>query len=124
MAQIKLENISKKFGRQTALTDLNLDIGYLRCLGKGQKERIIPIGKVSIKWTIEYLKIKRPVLYRIFEHKKCYCPMLHFQVGSTNTVIGTANLLKGLFFRNHRPAFELEKESLQNTYPVSILTRK
>jgi len=36
-------------------SDLNLDIGYLRCLGKGNRERIIPIGKAAIAATVEYL---------------------------------------------------------------------
>jgi len=36
-------------------SDLNLDIGYLRCLGKGSRERVIPIGKVAIAATVEYL---------------------------------------------------------------------
>jgi integrase/recombinase XerD len=30
------------------LGDLNLDAGYLRCFGKGDKERIVPIGKQAI----------------------------------------------------------------------------
>ena len=36
-------------------SDLNVDIGYLRCLGKGSRERVIPIGKVAIAATVEYL---------------------------------------------------------------------
>lgn len=36
-------------------SDLNLDIGYLRCFGKGSRERVIPIGKVAIAATVEYL---------------------------------------------------------------------
>jgi len=45
-------------------TDLNLDIGYLRCFGKGNKERVIPLGKVAIAATLEYLRELRPKLVR------------------------------------------------------------
>ena len=47
-------------------TDLNLDIGYLRCIGKGNRERIIPIGKAAIAATIEYLAELRPKLAKPF----------------------------------------------------------
>jgi integrase/recombinase XerD len=43
-------------------SDLNLDIGYLRCLGKGKKERVIPVGKAAIAATVEYLSHLRPKL--------------------------------------------------------------
>jgi len=43
-------------------SDLNLDIGYLRCLGKGKKERVIPVGKAAIAATVEYLTNLRPKL--------------------------------------------------------------
>jgi len=42
--------------------DLNLDIGYLRCLGKGNRERVIPVGKAAIAATVEYLTELRPKL--------------------------------------------------------------
>jgi integrase/recombinase XerD len=47
-------------------SDLNLDIGYLRCLGKGNRERIIPIGKAAIAATVEYLTDLRPKLAKPF----------------------------------------------------------
>jgi integrase/recombinase XerD len=47
-------------------TDLNLDIGYLRCLGKGQRERVIPIGKVAVGAIVEYLTHLRPKLAKSF----------------------------------------------------------
>ncbi|MHC4173023.1 MAG: site-specific tyrosine recombinase [Planctomycetota bacterium] len=47
-------------------SDLNLNIGYLRCLGKGNRERVIPIGKVAIAAAVEYLTNLRPRLARPF----------------------------------------------------------
>lgn len=43
-------------------SNLNLDIGYLRCLGKGNRERVIPIGKAAVAATVEYLRELRPKL--------------------------------------------------------------
>ena len=48
------------------ISNLNLDIGYLRCLGKGNRERIIPLGKVAIAATVDYLKKLRPKLVKPF----------------------------------------------------------
>ncbi len=45
-------------------TDLNLDIGYLRCFGKGNKERVVPLGRVAIEATLEYLRDLRPRLVK------------------------------------------------------------
>ncbi len=41
---------------------VNLDIGFLRCIGKGNKERIIPLGTKAISSIKRYLKISRPLL--------------------------------------------------------------
>jgi integrase/recombinase XerD len=37
------------------IKDLNLTVGYVRCLGKGSKERIVPIGSQAIAAVQEYL---------------------------------------------------------------------
>ncbi len=42
--------------------DLNLDIGYVRCMGKGSRERVVPLGRVSIAATKRYLNEFRPDL--------------------------------------------------------------
>jgi integrase/recombinase XerD len=34
--------------------DFNLDLGYIRCIGKGSKERIVPLGSVAIKYIRMY----------------------------------------------------------------------
>jgi integrase/recombinase XerD len=40
--------------------NVNLNIGFLRCIGKGNKERIIPLGKKAIKSISRYLEFSRP----------------------------------------------------------------
>jgi len=44
-------------------SDLNLDVGYLRCLGKGNKERVVPVGGAAIRATQDYLREERPRLF-------------------------------------------------------------
>lgn len=38
-----------------SLGDVNLDVGYVRCIGKGRRERIVPVGRAAIAATREYL---------------------------------------------------------------------
>ena len=47
-------------------TDLNLDVGYLRCIGKGRRERVVPVGKVGIRAVVEYLTYLRPKIAKPF----------------------------------------------------------
>ena len=42
--------------------NVNLDIGFLRCIGKGSKERVIPLGRKAIGSLRRYLRISRPQL--------------------------------------------------------------
>lgn len=35
--------------------DVQLNMGFVRCLGKGSKERLIPLGKSAIYWLGKYL---------------------------------------------------------------------
>lgn len=41
------------------VSDVNMDMGYLRCLGKGSKERIVPLGRPAIFALRNYLKKTR-----------------------------------------------------------------
>lgn len=46
------------------LTDLHLDLAMLQTIGKGDKERIIPMGEVAIDWLKTYLRDSRPKLLK------------------------------------------------------------
>ncbi|MHB8917240.1 MAG: site-specific tyrosine recombinase XerD [Desulfocucumaceae bacterium] len=41
---------------------VNLEEGYLRCLGKGSKERIVPMGPLAVRFTEAYLQRGRAKL--------------------------------------------------------------
>ncbi|MCI3029653.1 site-specific tyrosine recombinase XerD [Desemzia sp. C1] len=41
------------------MDDLHLSLGLIQTIGKGDKERIIPIGDLAIKWIENYLKYSR-----------------------------------------------------------------
>ncbi len=46
------------------LEDLYLDSGFCKCLGKGRKQRVVPLGKPAIQALREYLEGQRPTLVR------------------------------------------------------------
>jgi integrase/recombinase XerD len=46
------------------LPDLHLDDGYLTCVGKGEKERLVPIGHEAAEWVERYLARGRPELVK------------------------------------------------------------
>jgi integrase/recombinase XerD len=39
--------------------EVNLDAGVVRVLGKGSKERLVPLGEEAVEWISQYLKARR-----------------------------------------------------------------
>ena len=70
--------------------DLNLDEGYLTCVGKGDKERIVPLGHDAAEWVRRYLREGRPQLVKKQKH-----PLLFVNArGGPLTRVGFWKLLK------------------------------
>lgn len=42
------------------LEDLNLAAGYVVCMGKGRKQRLVPVGAQALAWLRTYLRDVRP----------------------------------------------------------------
>ena len=44
--------------------DISLDAGYLTCIGKGDKQRIVPLGQSAVEWVKRYVADARPALLK------------------------------------------------------------
>jgi integrase/recombinase XerD len=44
--------------------DINLEAGYLTCIGKGDKQRIVPLGDSAADWVRRYAAEARPALLK------------------------------------------------------------
>ena len=44
--------------------DLNLEEGYLTCIGKGDKQRMVPLGHDAVDWVRRYTRDGRPSLLK------------------------------------------------------------
>jgi integrase/recombinase XerD len=42
------------------VSDIHMDVGFVRCIGKGQKERVIPVGRKAKEALQKYLVKARP----------------------------------------------------------------
>lgn len=42
-----------------SLEDVHLQMGFVKCLGKGSKERVIPLGRVAIESLEQYIQVGR-----------------------------------------------------------------
>ncbi|MDP3789211.1 MAG: tyrosine recombinase, partial [Candidatus Omnitrophota bacterium] len=58
------------------LSDANFDLGIVKCLGKGSKERIVPLGKAAILAVRRYLEKIRPGLVKSGSEKGLFLTRL------------------------------------------------
>ncbi len=46
-----------------SLNDISFNLGFIRCRGKGNKERIVPLGEPGVKVIEEYVSFSRQILF-------------------------------------------------------------
>ncbi len=57
------------------LEQIDLDVGFLRIWGKGNKERVIPLGEEASFWLNKYIKEARPKLLKKANSFYCFVGM-------------------------------------------------
>ena len=99
------------------LAQVSLDMGVVRVLGKGSKERLVPLGEESIGWVKRYLATGRPTL---------------IGNGKSNTLFVTARqgaltrqafwaLLKRLAAKAGIPAASISPHVLRHAFATHLL---
>ncbi len=94
------------------LGDVNLDDGYVRCFGKGSKERIIPFHEQALKSLVTYIEEARP----LFTNKNETALFVNRR-GQRLTRQGFWGILKG-----YAKAIGIEKEITPHTLRHSVAT--
>ena len=100
--------------------DLNLDEGYLTCIGKGDKQRMVPMGQEAGTWVTRYLREGRPALV-----KRKGAPSVRLFVnarGGALSRIGFWKILKEYGKRAGLSA-ELSPHVLRHSFATHLLER-
>jgi integrase/recombinase XerD len=101
-------------------TDLSLEASYLTCTGKGDKQRLVPIGDEAAKWVGRYMREARGVLLgrrrspRLFVNAR--------RGGDSLTRVGFWKILKQYARQAGLPA-SLSPHKLRHSFATHLLER-
>jgi integrase/recombinase XerD len=101
------------------LTDVRLEEGYLQCLGKGGKERLVPLGDEAVGWVRRYLTNSRPTLGR---GRQSVWLFLNAREGARLSRLGFWKLLKA-YGRRAGIRAHLSPHVLRHSFATHLLER-
>jgi len=98
--------------------DLHLDEQYLSCIGKGNKERLIPIGEQAAMWIRTYQRDGRPVLLKRRSATRVFVNVR----GGPLSRVGFWKILKAYGRRAQLPG-SLSPHMLRHSFATHLLER-
>jgi len=111
--------VSELVGLRAA--DLHLDEAYVTCLGKGNKERLVPIGEQAAAWLGRYQREARPLLTRTPRGR--LGPRLFVNArGGPLSRVGFWKLLRGYARAAHLPR-GVSPHVLRHSFATHLLER-
>lgn len=100
------------------ISDINMEVGYVRCMGKGSKERIVPLGREAKRALEAYLALTRPCLSRSASQEKLFLT----RRGERFTRQGIWKIIKGYTKRiNIRK--DVTPHTLRHSFATHLLSR-
>jgi len=99
------------------LGDVDLENGYVRCLGKGSKERVIPIYQQAALLVKEYVEENRPQLAHNKDEKALFLNLR----GDRLTRQGFWQILKG-YAKSANLEVEVTPHTLRHSFATHMLS--
>jgi integrase/recombinase XerD len=101
------------------ISEVNLDAGFLTCVGKGAKERIVPIGQVAVDWVSRYLASGRPALLK---HRESVQLFVNARGGASLSRFGFWKVIKK-YGRQAGLPHALSPHVLRHSFATHLLER-
>jgi integrase/recombinase XerD len=99
--------------------DVALDAGYLTCIGKGDKQRIVPLGHAAADWVRRYTAEARPAL---LNGRKSPWLFVNAKGGGRLSRVGFWKVLKAYGIKAGVPA-GLSPHVLRHSFATHLLER-
>ncbi len=100
------------------LNNLYMEEGFLRVLGKGSKERVVPFGEMAKQYLRQYLEQARPALLK----NKCSDVMFLNRNGESFTRQGLWKIIKG-YGKKIGVASRLSPHVLRHSFATHLLEK-
>ena len=101
------------------ISDVNLEGGFLTCVGKGAKERVVPIGRIATDWVSQYQASVRP---QLLKHRDSNRLFVNARGGTALTRVGFWKIVKK-YGRQAGLAQELSPHMLRHSFATHLLDR-
>jgi integrase/recombinase XerD len=101
------------------IADLRADEGYLKCFGKGSKQRVVPIGDEAVRWVRRYLADARP---RLVGRRESPFLFVNARGGGRLSRLGFWKLLKA-YGRQAGVRGRLSPHMLRHSFATHLLER-
>lgn len=105
------------------VSDLEMRMGCLRCIGKGDKERLVPVGRKALAAAQQYLENGRPMLLRGLPPGSAPTPYLILnRSGNRIGRVGIWRILVG-YGRRAGIRVQLSPHKLRHSFATHLLER-
>jgi len=99
------------------MSALNLQGGFLRTLGKGSRERVVPMGEAAMVWVKRYMELARPALLKGGRSRHLFVTAR----GRAMTRQNFWNILKKLALKAGIEGYKIKPHAIRHSFATHLL---